>query len=68
MVVKWYQIHIRGLFMLRKRFGIRAKLTLYLVPVIVVAFIAVIAIAYSSSRSSIQTKTEKLLQVLLIQQ
>lgn len=48
--------------MLRKRFGIRAKLTLYLVPVIVVAFIAVIAIAYSSSRSSIQTKTEKLLQ------
>lgn len=45
----------------RKKFGIRAKLLACLVPVVTVAFLGLIAIAYLLSLQSIRGRTEELL-------
>lgn len=44
-----------------KQFGIRRKLEVCILPVIVLAFVAVILISYVESKSSIEKKTESLL-------
>ena len=46
---------------MKAKFGIKKKLMLFTLPIILVGFIVVIAIAYSSSKSSIESKTERLL-------
>ncbi len=48
--------------MTKKKFGIRKKLMLFILPVVMLAFIAVIVIAYNFSKSSIEAKTQRLLK------
>lgn len=44
------------------KFGIRRKLMVFILPIVVISFFAVIYIAYSSSKSTIESKTQKLLE------
>lgn len=46
---------------MKVKFGIRRKLEAIILPIVAVSFIIVILIAYSSSRRSIEGKTQKLL-------
>lgn len=46
----------------KMKFGIRAKLMVLTLPIIAIAFVLLIVIAFISSRSSIQEKTESLLE------
>ena len=48
--------------MTRKKFGIRAKLLVLILPIVAFAFIAVIAISYNFSKNSIEVKTQRLLK------
>lgn len=48
--------------MTRKKFGIRTKLLLLILPIVALAFIAVIVISYNFSKSSIEVKTQRLLK------
>lgn len=48
--------------MTRKKFGIRAKLLVLILPIVALAFIAVIVISYNFSKSSIEVKTQRLLK------
>ena len=43
--------------MTKKKFGIQAKLMVFILPIVALAFIAVIVIAYNSSKNSIEVKT-----------
>lgn len=45
----------------KTKFGVRAKLMTFILPIVAVAFVVLIWIAYQSSKSSIQEKTEALL-------
>lgn len=47
---------------MKVKFGIRKKLEVYILPIIIIAFLAVILIAYNSSKSSIEGKTQQLLK------
>ena len=47
---------------MKRKFGIRAKLMVGTLPIIFLAFVVVVAIAYNSSKGSIEQKTEKLLE------
>lgn len=47
---------------MKVKFGIRRKLMVFIIPIVVVAFVAVVLIAYNSSKGSIEGKTHKLLQ------
>lgn len=44
------------------KFGIRRKLLMFIVPIVILAFGGVMLIAYNSSKASIERKTQKLLQ------
>lgn len=46
----------------KARFGIRAKLLIFIIPVVAVAFLALIMIAYNASKETIAEKTESLMQ------
>ena len=46
---------------MKRKFGIRAKLMVGILPIIFLAFVVVVVIAYNSSKGSIEQKTEKLL-------
>ncbi len=46
---------------MKPKFGIKQKLLLFTLPIILIGFVVVISIAYNSSKSSIKTKTERLL-------
>ena len=48
--------------MIKKKFGIQAKLMAFILPIVALAFIAVIVIAYNSSKNSIEAKTQKVLE------
>lgn len=48
--------------MTKKKFGIQAKLMVFILPIVALAFIAVIVIAYNSSKNSIEAKTQKVLE------
>lgn len=48
--------------MKRKKFGIRAKLLVLILPIVAFAFIAVMAISYNFSKNSIEVKTQRLLK------
>ncbi len=48
--------------MIKKKFGIQAKLMAFILPIVALAFIAVIVIAYNSSKSNIEAKTQKILE------
>ena len=47
---------------MKRKFGIRAKLMVGTLPIIFLAFVVVVVIAYNSSKGSIEQKTEKLLE------
>lgn len=47
---------------MKTKFGIRKKLEVFILPIVTIAFVIVILIAYNSSKSSIEKKTQKLLQ------
>ena len=47
---------------MKRKFGIRAKLMVGILPIIFLAFVVVVVIAYNSSKGSIEQKTEKLLE------
>lgn len=46
----------------KKKFGIRAKLLGFILPIITISFIVLVAISYQYSKTSIQDKTENLLE------
>ena len=45
-----------------KKFGVRSKLLVFILPIVIVGFVVLIAIANSSSRNSLKEKTENLLE------
>lgn len=48
--------------MSKKKFGIRAKLLVFILPIIAISFITLTVIAYQSAQNSIKDKTEDLLE------
>ena len=46
----------------QKKFGIQAKLMIFIIPIMIVSFVALTLIAYNTARDSIVSKTEDLLK------